>query len=102
MTVTWITSDGGKIDFQWRAGNNHTTITRMIDGDGNTIAVDEDDIVGHYRLRTGNEPNFRDYMNGRFGDRIEWGSNVCTNGILACTRAAGQYRCEWFSCGGVN
>jgi hypothetical protein len=102
MTVTWITIDGGKIDFQWKAGNNHTTITRMIDGDGNTIAVDEDDIVGHYRLGTGHEPNFRDYMNGRFGDRVEWGTGVCTNGIMACTRAAGQYRCQWFSCGGVE
>lgn len=102
ITVTWITADGGKIDFQWRAGNNHTTITRMMDGDGNPIAVDEDDIVGHYRLGTGHEPNFRDYMNGRFGDRVEWGTGVCTNGIMACTRAAGQYRCQWFSCGGVE
>lgn len=102
ITVTWITIDGGKIDFQWRAGYNHSTITRMIDGDGNTIAVDEDDIVGQYRLGTGREPHFRDYMQGRFGDDVIFGPNICNNGIMACTRAAGAYRCQWFTCGGVG
>lgn len=101
-TITWITADGGKIDFQWKAGFNHTTITRMIDADGNPIPVDEDDIVGRYRIGAGHELGFRDYMNGRFGGQIEWGAtNVCTNGTFACTRAAGVYTCEWFRCGGT-
>ncbi len=102
VTLTLTTADGGTIDFFWEVGYNHTTITRALDPDGNNIPLHGADIPGHYRFGTGHEPNFRDYLGGRFGSNVAFGGSlVCVNGILACTNSAAGYSCQWFSCGGV-
>lgn len=105
MTVTIVTTDGGLIDFHWESGTNHMTVTRALDANGNPIPLTNAQIAGRYRLGPNREPLFRDYLRGKFGGDITFGTTVCNNGILACVKVGGPgggYSCDWISCGGVN
>jgi hypothetical protein len=105
FTVSLTTTDGGVIDFHWETGFNHTTSTRALDANGNSIPLVNGQVVGRYRLGPNREPLFRDYLRGKFGGDITFGNTVCNNGVFACVTVSGPgggYSCDWISCGGVN
>jgi hypothetical protein len=98
VTTTVYMNDGGRLVFQWTAGQVMATLVSAMDADMNDIPLDKAHVPGQYIFSHNEGPNFVNYLNSRWSSNIP----VCTNGTLACTGDGHEnFSCEWVHCGGI-